>query len=410
MKIAILSLGCKVNQYESGSIEKSFFEMGYEVTDKLEYADKYIINTCAVTNEAERKSRNMVTKCLTLNSEAEIYILGCAAQANSLQFEEKPNVVFVTGCDQKQKVLKLMNGTYMDGNMIEFEEYGVTKNSRTRSFLKVQDGCNNFCSYCIIPYLRGRSRSRKIENIIEEIRNLKEVNEIVLCGIDLSSYEPSLIELSQAVDKEGIRFRFGSLDVDVVTDDFIEKLVKLENFCPQFHLSLQSGSTKVLKSMNRHYSSEEYLEAVQKLQRAFKLCNITTDIVVGFPTETEEDFLDTCEFVKKVGFGDIHIFPFSKRIGTRAAKMQDLPKREKANRAKRLAIIRDELKKNYLKKYIGKKLIVLTEEIVDEYVVGHTENFLKLYLPKDTSTNKLIQCELLELYSDGIKAKIIKEI
>lgn len=423
MKICILTLGCKVNQYESGGIHKALCDKGYDVVENLENADVYIINTCAVTAEAERKSRNAVTKCLAHNAKAKIFVIGCASQKNSQQFlqkeEQKDNVVYLNGNANKKKVLQLIEQSQAEKSSTanlnaveeipkEFEDFVTVVNSRTRAFVKVQDGCDNFCSYCIVPYLRGRSRSREIQSAIDEIKNLKDCNEVVLTGINLSDYKfGGLSELSKEVDKVGMRFRFGSLEVNVITDEFLDTLSKLKHFCPQFHLSLQSGSTEVLKKMNRHYTAEEYLLACEKIKKVFPCANITTDVIVGFPTETEQNFIETCELSKKVQFGDMHIFPFSKRAGTQAEKFKDMPKAQKDGRAKILSQIRDELKKSYIEKFIGKTFVMLTEDKEDNLTVGHTENFIKVYIPDDMHSNTLVKVQIESVHMEQGKNAVL---
>ncbi len=407
MKISIITLGCKVNQYESGGLHFELEKMGHSVSDNIERADVYIINSCAVTAEAERKSRNTVNKCLSHNENAKVYVIGCASQKDNKQFLDKDNVVYVNGNGNKKKVLELIEKRDAVDEIVEYEDFHNAVNSRTRGFIKVQDGCNNFCSYCIIPYLRGRSRSREIQSVVEEIKGLKDINEIVLTGINLSDYKfGGLAELSKKVDELGIRFRFGSLEVNVITDQFLEVMSTLKNFCPQFHLSLQSGSTGVLKKMNRHYTREEYILACKKIQKVFPKSSITTDVIVGFPTETEEDFVDSCDLAREVGFLDMHIFPYSKRTGTVASKMKDLPKEVKKQRVQKLMAVARELKAKYINSYKGKSLTMLTEEYVEGYTVGHTENFIKLYVKGEIPLNSLTCCSLVDIYEDGAIATV----
>lgn len=407
MKVVVYSLGCKVNQYESGAIEKALIDKGHTVTDKLEFADCYIINTCAVTSAGERKSRTTIAKCNKLNKNAKIYVIGCAVQDNIKQFEDKQNVVYLNGNSEKIKVVEFLERKQLTPLPTQYEECTTSNTLRTRGFIKVQDGCNNFCSYCIVPYLRGRSRSREIPLVINEIRSLKDVNEIVLCGINLSDYKGGLISLAKEVDKCGIRFRFGSLEVNVITDEFLNELKQLKNFCPQFHLSLQSGSNSVLLRMNRHYTREKYIDCCKKIKDTLPIANITTDIIVGFPEESEKEFLDTVDLAKKVCFGDIHIFPYSERKGTVSSKMTDLPKSVKLERVKVLQSIKEDLKKGYINSFIGKSLTVLTEEDEGDFTVGYTENYIKIYLPKGTEKNKLIKVAPYELYKEGAKGNII---
>ncbi len=409
MKVSVVTLGCKVNQYDSGGVINILSERGIETVEGLVFADAYIINTCAVTREAERKSRETVTKCLKLNPEAKVFVMGCASQKNPVQFEEKSDrVVYVNGNGDKKKVASLIEGVELSALPTVYEEFDTAKTEKTRAFVKVQDGCNNFCSYCIVPYLRGRSRSREIDKVTKEISALQDVNEVVLCGINLSDYRfgDGLISLAEAVDKCGIRFRFGSLEERVITDDFLARLKKLDNFCPQFHLSLQSGSDTVLKRMNRKYTASEYIAACEKIKSAFENANITTDAIVGFPGETEEEFEETVTLAKTVGFGDMHVFPFSKREGTVAAKMEDMPKSVKTERAKRLSEVAKGLKDAYIDRFLGKTLTALTEDIENGMRVGYTENYVKVYLPDTVSGNTLIKVVLDRRYGDGAIAKI----
>ena len=408
MKVCILTLGCKVNSCESGAIAKQFKNKGFEVAEKLCDADYYVINTCAVTKEAERKSRETITKCLKRNEKAKIFVLGCASENNETQFRQKhTNVVFVSGNGNKSSVLELIANEQKHPLPLVFEELGNGESARTRAFIKVQDGCNNFCSYCIIPYLRGRSRSRDINSVMEEINSLNNVKEIVLSGINLSDYKGGLITLAEEVDKAGIRFRFGSLEVNVITEDFVNRLKSLKHFCPHFHLSLQSGSNDVLKKMNRHYTAEKYIEACNLLKKSFQNGNITTDIIVGFPTETEADFNQSVELAKKAGFGFIHVFPYSKRDGTVASKMPDLDKKTKETRAKILMGVRDELKSQFIAQNLGSTLTVLTEDKEEDLRVGYTENYVKVYLEEDVPENTLVKVKLITPFKDGVKAIII---
>ena len=408
MKVCIYTLGCKVNQYESGGFERDLELRGIEVADKLCFADVYIINTCAVTAEAERKSRNSVTKCLAFNPNGKIFVVGCAVQKNAEQFIAKNNVAYVNGNSLKRQVLDFIDSVEVVPMSLDFEEYGSTKNSRTRAFVKVQDGCNNFCSYCIVPYLRGRSRSRDIEACVKEISELQDVKEVVLCGINLSDYKNGgLATLAEEVDKVGIRFRFGSLEVNVITEEFLERMSKLANFCPQFHLSLQSGSSEVLKKMNRHYTALEYLTACNKIKETFVTANITTDVIVGFSGETDENFMESCELAQDVGFGDMHIFPYSKRQGTAAENLPDMEKAIKTQRVNILSKIRNQLKLEFIEKYKGVVFTVLTEEMWENYTVGHTENFIKVYIQGEIKENSLVKCSIGSAFQDGALGELV---
>ena len=333
MKIAVITLGCKVNKYESDALIFTLRCSGNEATDKLEYADAYIINTCAVTNEEEKKSRQMIERCRKFNKNAKIFVIGCASQNRPAQFQEK-GVSYLQGVANKMEILNHLNET---GEKIyplpeRYENDMFSAQTLSRAFIKVQDGCNNFCTYCIIPYLRGRSRSRDMQSVLEEVEKLpKSVKEVVLVGIDVSSYQQNgkkaLIDLLEKLDKYGFRLRLSSMEDNLVDEDFVLRLSKLKNFCPHFHLSLQSGSDEVLRKMNRKYTTTQFLNSVNLIRKYFSLAGITTDVIVGFPTEAEENFLETMEFVKKVKFSNLHIFPYSKRDGTVASKLyKDLPK------------------------------------------------------------------------------------
>ena len=313
--ICIFSLGCKVNSYESDVLRAELENNNLQVTTKLQKADIYVINTCAVTNEAERKSRQCITRVLKLNPCATVYVMGCASQKNAKQFENCKNVKFITGNKDKQKIAQLiLNKCQQDLRLDDFnisDEYiwhNHAKQSNIRAYVKIQDGCNNFCSYCIIPYLRGRSRSRQPQDIIDEVKYLEQqgVKEIVLTGIDMSDYkingEKALGQLISMLDFYDGRIRIGSLEVGIVTPDFVKTIKNVKNLCPQFHLSLQSGSDTVLKSMNRKYTTKQYEDAVNLLRQNFVSPAITTDLIVGFPTETEQEFQTTFNFIKKTTF------------------------------------------------------------------------------------------------------------
>ena len=309
MKVCVYTLGCKVNQYDSDSIIARLLKK-YDVTDKMEKADVYVINTCAVTAEAERKSRQIMQRAKSLNPDAKILVIGCASQNNPKQFWDK-GADFVSGTANKIAICDFENlsgfknsigcdeGCFPTAEV--FEESGVAASFKTRHFIKVQDGCDNFCNYCLVPYLRGKPRSRSLENILNEVAEVsKAAKEIVLTGINLSAYGKDInLDLSSLLDAlkpYDIRVRLGSLEVNVVDDRLLQAAKNLRGFCDHFHLSLQSGSDKVLKEMNRHYTSSEYLSAVEKIRSYFPDAAITTDLIVAYPTETEQDFFDSLEF------------------------------------------------------------------------------------------------------------------
>ena len=414
-KIVVFTLGCKVNQYDSDAMLNILSAGGFDVSDEMEVADIYIINTCAVTAEAERKSRQTVTKILKLNPDAEIYVCGCASQRDKIQFDRE-GVRYVSGTDGKIALAKeLVEKVQKDVDMPEcsfeigkeFEENDGVLSLRTRHYIKVQDGCNNFCSYCIIPYLRGRSRSRDLEGIRAELDKAVTVaKEIVLTGINLSAYgkdkDSSLADLLRAVKDYPVRMRLGSLEVGVIDRDLLDATKEMYDFCPHFHLSLQSGDDETLKKMNRHYTTAEYESAVDLIREYYPNAAITTDIIVGFPTETEEQFVASMNFAKRIGFSDIHCFPYSSRKGTVAGKWQVLSKAVLTDRAKRMGEVKNQLIKDYLTAQIGKPLKVLFETCDENGVwCGHTENYVKVY-SKNGEKNTLKTIVPTRLYLDGL--------
>lgn len=411
MKAVVFTLGCKVNECESDSLISGLIERGYEVSDKLTYADLYIVNTCAVTHEAEKKSRQMESRIKALNPSAKIIFTGCACQKNPQSFCDKNPNYLVTGVFNKNAILDLVDkcGQMVCSPCEQFEELLVPKSLRTRAYVKIQDGCNNFCSYCIIPYLRGRNRARQPQSIINEINQLKPL-EAVLNGINLSAYDYNGIGLSQLLTmlKDiDCRIRLGSLEVGVITEEFLSATKTLKNFAPHFHLSLQSGSSEVLKKMNRHYTAEQYIEKVELIRKHYPNAGITTDIIVGFPTETDEHFNQTMSLVEKVEFSDIHAFPFSPRSGTVAYKMKDLPKQIKKQRLNELLKMKEQSKLAFAKKMVGKTLEFLFEEFKDGYAVGYSENYLRLYIKDYSGEKQIKKVKVIAPYLDGAIAEII---
>lgn len=401
MKIAVLTLGCKVNKYESDALIFTLQKKGFEATDALEWADAYIINTCAVTNEAERKSRQMIERCRKFNPSAKIYVVGCASQNRPSQFEKK-GVVFVQGVAEKLKIIDhlLSEGEKVYDLPLEYEDDFFSAQTKERAFIKIQDGCNNFCTYCIIPYLRGRSRSREAKSVIAEIEKLpKSVKEVVLVGIDVSSYcdknGTKLIDLLEALDRFGFRLRLSSMEDNLISEDFVRRLKKLKNFCPHFHLSLQSGCDEVLKKMNRKYRTADFERTVNLIRKYFPLAGITTDVIVGFPTETEENFTETVNFIKKIGFSDLHIFPYSNRKGTVASKMfKDLPKSVKEERAKVLAEIRKKDKIDFIAQ--NDILEVLIEEEKNGVFFGYSKNYIKCAFVGGCNVGEIVKARVIK--------------
>ena len=413
MKISVLTLGCKVNKYESDALIFELKNRGFDAGDKLEFADAYIINTCAVTNEAEKKSRQMIERARKFNKDAKIFVMGCASQNRPCQFEEK-GVNFVIGTAGKKKLLdELENlGRKLFDLPTVYEDDLFSAQTLSRAFIKIQDGCNNFCSYCIIPYLRGRSRSRSVESVVDEVKRLPEnVNEIVLVGIDVSSFEvdgqKGLATLLEKLDCFGKRLRLSSMEDNLVDEAFLQRLKNLKNFCPHFHLSLQSGSDGVLKKMNRKYTTARFLDSVNLIRKYFPFAGITTDVIVGFPTETEQQFEETCEFVQKVKFSQLHIFPYSQRSGTVASKLyQDLSGKVKAERLKKLEEIGNKMKLDFISKNkFGK---VLIEEENNGLFEGYTENYIKCYCKGQAKVGDVVEVEIDKPYKQGALCNIVK--
>ena len=415
LSVSVFTLGCKVNLYESRQIVSQLLQAGYDAFEGLKKADIFVINTCAVTNEAERKSRQAVARCKKLNPSAKVLVCGCASQKDPIQFEHD-GVVFVKGAGDKASLIK----NYVEGNdgveklPTEYRDGEVfaTNVVKTRAFLKVQDGCDNFCTYCIVPYLRGRSRSRKIEDVVAEAKTLTSFKEIVLTGVNISDYKSDggdLTALAKALAFLPMRKRFGSLEDRVITQELLFAM-KQGNFCPHFHLSLQSGSDGVLKKMNRHYTAEQFFESVQLIRKTFPDAGITTDIIVGFPTETKEQFEESKAFALKVGFDDVHVFPFSPRAGTIAARMTPIDGKETDRRVAEMTAVKQTLKAQSAKRQIGTVQEVLTEESKGDYVVGYTPNYTKVYVPKKAvEKNKILKVFITKQFEDGVLGDIIDE-
>lgn len=410
-KAALHNLGCKVNAYETEAMQHLLEEAGYEIVPFTQKADVYVINTCSVTNMADRKSRQMLHKAKKNNPDSIVVAAGCYVQTSEKEVLNDLSVDIVIGNDRKHDLVRLLeeysldsvNDTVDDINdgKHDFEELFIDQTKEhTRAFIKVQDGCNQFCSYCIIPYARGRVRSRRFENVIAEVERLAAngFKEVVLTGIHLSSYGVDfeeaigLLELIQAVNAvKGIeRIRLGSLEPKIVTEHFASELSKLDKICPHFHLSLQSGCDATLKRMNRKYTTKEYERGCELLRKYFVHPAITTDVIVGFPGETEEEFEQTKAYLEHIHFYEMHIFKYSKRKGTRAAVMPDqIDEQIKAARSEKLIALGHDMSKEFRKFYIGKNEEALFEEkavIGDkEYFVGYTKEYVKV--AKETAEN-----------------------
>lgn len=428
-KAALHNLGCKVNAYETEAMQHLLEEAGYEIVPFTQKADVYVINTCSVTNMADRKSRQMLHKAKKNNPDSIVVAAGCYVQTSEKEVLNDLSVDIVIGNDRKHDLVRLLEEYSMDSvndtvddindGKHDFEELFIDQTKEhTRAFIKVQDGCNQFCSYCIIPYARGRVRSRRFENVIAEVERLAAngFKEVVLTGIHLSSYgvdfeeATGLLELIQAVNAvKGIeRIRLGSLEPKIVTEHFASELSKLDKICPHFHLSLQSGCDATLKRMNRKYTTKEYERGCELLRKYFVHPTITTDVIVGFPGETEEEFEQTKAYLEHIHFYEMHIFKYSKRKGTRAAVMPDqIDEQIKAVRSEKLIALGHDMSKEFRKFYIGKNEEVLFEEkavIGDkEYFVGYTKEYVKVAKKTDENLeNQIVSGRISGMLTDEI--------
>ena len=422
--VAFITLGCKVNQYETNAMTQQFIEKGYEVVDHTQKADIYIVNTCTVTNMSDRKSRQMLRRVKELNKKAIVVACGCYAQVAKEELEKIEEINLVLGNNEKkdivehiEKYIKSKNTekqtipevqTEDVMNQKEFVEFGdITFTEKTRAVIKIQDGCDRFCSYCIIPYARGRVRSRKPEHILSEIQKIAKegIKEVVITGIHIASYgkdfkqEYRLIDLLEEMNGiEGIeRIRLGSIEPLLITEEFVSRLEKLSKICHQFHLSLQSGYDETLKRMNRRYTTEEFKDITKLLRKTFEDAILTTDIIVGFPGESEEEFEKTYAFLEEIKFYKMHVFKYSPRKGTKAAVMPNqIDGNKKEERSKRLIELSNKNEKAYNQQYIGKEVEVLFEEEKDGVWQGHTKNYiLAHYKTEENLENKMIklQCQ-----------------
>lgn len=421
-KAAFHNLGCKVNSYETEAMQQLLEDAGYEIVPFREGADVYIINTCSVTNVADRKSRQMLHRAKKMNPSAAVVAVGCYVQAAGAELKKDEAVDLIVGNNQKKDLVQILDDYFADhensgeildiGHSQEYEELHIRRIAdHTRAFIKVQDGCNQFCSYCIIPYTRGRVRSRRPEDIEHEVRGIAEAGykEIVLTGIHLSSYgvdfkdeqQENLLTLIKRLDQiPGIeRLRLGSLEPRIVTREFAKELARLRTICPHFHLSLQSGCDATLKRMNRRYNAAEYQACCEILREEFDNPAITTDVIVGFPGETEEEFAETERFLKAIHFYEMHIFKYSRRAGTRAADMPDqVPEGTKSVRSDILLALEKQQSLEYRGRFLGTEEEILLEEPIEidgtKYMMGHTRQYVKGAVP----------------YKEGLKNKTVKGI
>ena len=434
-KVAFHTLGCKVNTYETDAMEQLLVEHGYEVVPFEEGADIYIINTCSVTNMADRKSRQMLHKAKKMNPNAIVVAAGCYVQAAPQEVLDDARVDLVIGNNKKQDLVKILQDYFNENqeeavidiaNTKEYEGLQLKQVSdHTRANIKVQDGCNQFCSYCIIPYTRGRVRSRRVDDIIEEVKRLvaQGTKEVVLTGIHLSSYgidfedkNTSLLTLIEAIHEvDGLeRIRIGSLEPRIITEEFAKRLSSLSKVCPHFHLSLQSGCNETLRRMNRRYTAEEYYSKCQILREFFLHPAITTDVIVGFPGETEEEFMVTKGFLDKVHFYEMHVFKYSKRKGTRAAEMEEqIPEPVKTKRSNQLLAMATQMSEEYRTYYIGKDVSVLVEEETQiegkNYMLGHTKEYVKVAIPANVEPNCMIEGKIIDKLSNEILLMSVSE-
>ena len=433
-KAALHNLGCKVNAYETEAMQQMLEEAGYEIVPFSEKADVYVINTCSVTNMADRKSRQMLHRAKKLNPDAAVIAAGCYVQTKEDEAKCDEAIDILIGNNQKKELVDRLDAFFAGrGEKVEavvdinhekqaFEELTLDHAAEhTRAFIKVQDGCNQFCTYCIIPFARGRVRSRKIEEVLSEVETLaaKGYKEVVLTGIHLSSYgvdfpkeeRESLLSLIQAVSRvEGIsRIRLGSLEPRIITEEFLEGIVKTGKVCPHFHLSLQSGCNKTLKNMNRRYSAQEYAEKCELIRKFYPAPALTTDVIVGFPQETEEDFEESYEFVKKIHFYETHIFKYSRRHGTKAASMDgQLTEAAKAQRSDRMLELHEIRAREYEEAMIGKKMELLLEEEIEidgrPWYVGHSREYVRAVISKTDAhrVNDLVTVKAVAFVRDHI--------
>lgn len=409
-------------------MRQKFIEQGYGIKEFEEKADIYVINTCTVTNMSDRKSRQILRRVKEQNKDSILVVTGCYAQVAKEELKKINDIDIVIGNNEKKDIIKYIEKFYKDReksnvvsdimlekNILEFDSIAYTE--KTRAVVKIQDGCDRFCSYCIIPYARGRVRSRKIEDIIEEIKEIakKEIKEIVITGIHIASYGKdfkeniTLIDLLEEINKiDGIqRIRLGSLEPTIITEEFVKRLVKLNKICDHFHLSLQSGCNETLKRMNRRYTSEEFEESTNLLKKYYSNVALTTDIIVGFPGETEKEFLDTYKFLDKIDFYKMHIFKYSPRKGTKAAIMPNqIDGKIKEMRSAKLLELSNRKQLNHNEKYIGQTLEVLVEERDGEYLKGHTTNYIMVYIKSNEELeNKIIKVKITEHNKENLIGK-----
>ncbi len=429
MKIGFYTLGCKVNQYETQAMEQLLAARGHEIAGFHDACDAYIINTCSVTAVADKKNRAVIRRCRRENPEAVLAVCGCYPQ-HAAKALEGMGIDVIGGSGSREAFLQQVlaaaetktKSVVLD-EALKRRQFEVLPagglEGRTRAMVKVQDGCVNFCSYCIIPYTRGPVRSAPVALAVEQAKALAEqgYKEIVVTGIEIASWgadlpgKPGLADLLEAICRAvpGLRVRLGSLEPRIITEDFCRRLRELPNLCPQFHLSMQSGCDTVLKRMKRKYDTARYLESVELLKGYFPGCAVTTDMIVAFPGETEEEFAASLAFIGKCGFADMHIFPYSRRPGTPADKMPGQHSNATKEARSRAAIaVADEMSRSYRQALVGQTVQVLFEERSGDYYTGHTPNYIKVYVPGEDLHNTLREVTVTGLYQDGVLGRLVK--
>ena len=419
MKIYIETLGCKVNTYESEVIKEEFLRNGYEETSDVTIADVIVVNTCSVTNQSDAKSRKVIRAARKANEKAILVVCGCSSQ-NHQEELKKLDVDILIGNKDKSKIYDYVKNydnkqvvKYYDMIKTNFEKMSLNNYSeRTRAFVKIQDGCNNYCSYCIIPYLRGTIRNKELNDAVEEINTLVNngFKEIVLTGIHTGSY-PDLVKLIKEISKNDKleRIRISSIEATEIDDEFLEELKNNQKICNHMHIPVQAACDNTLKKMNRKYDMNKFISIINKIREVRPDINITTDLIVGFPTENEEDFLESYNNACKIKFGKIHVFPYSKRDGTVAAKMKSvLSDSEKKERTHKMIELSNKLENEYYNKFLGKILNVLVEEVFDDHSTGHTDNYIKVIINSKLEHNKDYNVKIIKVDGINVYGGVIK--
>ncbi len=417
MKIFIETLGCKVNTYESEVIKEEFLRNGYELADNLSDANVIVVNTCSVTNQSDAKSRKVIRNARKNNKNAILVVCGCSSQNHQDELKDLGADILI-GNKDKSKIFDYVNNydnkqiiNYYNMINTDFEKMSLDNYSeRTRAFVKIQDGCNNYCSYCIIPYLRGTIRNKDLNDAINEINTLVNngFKEIVLTGIHTGSY-PELVKLIQEISKNDKleRIRISSIEATEINDEFLKELKNNNKICNHMHIPVQAACDNTLKKMNRKYDMNKFKEIINKIREVRPDINITTDLIVGFPTETKEDFLESYNNAKEIKFGKIHVFPYSKRDGTVAAKMKSIvTDTEKKERTHKMITLSNKLENEYYNKFIDKTLSVLVEEVFDKYCTGHTDNYIKVIINKKLEHNKFYNVKIIKVDNCNVYGEV----